>query len=122
MQRENGALKLIAQANAVCLLQQVDNLKDDESAQVALPKLTELEGRQFNLDQLIISGKPKTIKFGDFNGFAGEGRGVDKGGKETLWQTMLFAPKEGVYYLVTCLWTRTTRRRQLPIVRPFSIP
>jgi len=106
LQRENGAVKLVAQANAVCLLQHVDNVKDEETAQTALPELMQLEGHQFNLNSLVISGKPKVVKLGDFKGFAAIGRGTDKGGGETLWQTMLFAPKEGDYYLVTCFWTK----------------
>lgn len=114
IERGNGAVKLIAQANAVCLLQHVDNVKNEETAQAALPQLTELEGRQFDLNNLIISGKPKNLKFGDFNCFMTFGRGIDKGGNETHWQVMLFAPKEGDYYLVTCLWTKNDEEKTGP--------
>jgi hypothetical protein len=90
VQRENGAVKLVAPTGAVCLLQYVDNIKDEEVAQAASPQLTEFEGHQFSLDNLVISGKSKAAKLGDFRGFTCEGRGVDKGGNETFWKTMLF--------------------------------
>ena len=111
IKRENGALKLIPQANAVCLLQYVENVKDEETARTGLPELTSLEGHQFNLDNLVISAKPKAVRLGDFNGFTTDGRGVDKAGNETFLQTMLVAPKEGVYYLVTCLWTKDDQEK-----------
>src|SRR5689334_13857341 len=42
---ENGALKLVAQANALVLFQFVESVKDEEAAKSALPQLAELEGR-----------------------------------------------------------------------------
>ena len=102
---ENGALKLIATANAVVLFQFVQSVKDDGTARSALPQLAELEGRQFDLENMQISHHVRDSENGDFKGLMTDGKGLDKGGHETIWQSVLFAPKEGEYYLMTALWT-----------------
>ena len=116
VQRENGAVKLIAPDNAVCLLQYVESVKDEGAAQAALPQLTEFEAHQFSLENLVISGTPKAAKLGDFRGFTCDGRGTDKAGKETFLETMLFAPKEGAYYIITCLWFKDGGAEKRPLI------
>src|SRR3954452_13144242 len=102
---ENGALKLIAQANAVVLFQVLESVKDDGTAKSALPQLAELEGRQFDLENMQISYHVRDSENGDFKGLMTDAKGVDKGGHETMWQSVLFAPREGEYYLITALST-----------------
>lgn len=103
--REQGALKLIAEADAVVLVQRVDNVKDEAGAKQALPELVELEGKQFNMNGVVIGTTPSSTTMGDFSGFATVGYGTDPGGHKTSWQSLIFSPREGEYYLVTALWT-----------------
>jgi hypothetical protein len=102
---ENGAIKITAEVNAIFLLQHVDNVKDEETAQTALPELAALGGKQFKMENVKISDPGRPIRIGDFKGFITDGRGTDKHGNDTLWQVMIFAPKEGDYYLLSCWWT-----------------
>jgi hypothetical protein len=102
---ERGAVKIVAEANALFLLQHVDNVKDEGSAEAALPQLAELEGKQFNMQEVIIAVHGKTVQMGGFKGLITDCKGRDQAGNDTLWQVMIFAAKEGDYYLVTCFWT-----------------
>jgi hypothetical protein len=103
--RENGALKLIAEANAVVLFQFVQDIKSDEAAKTALPQLAEMEGHQFDLEKMQISYHVRDADNGEFKGYMTDAKGTDKGGHETMWQSVIFAPREGEYYLMTALWT-----------------
>ena len=102
---EHGAVKIVAEANALFLLQHVDNVKDESSAEAALPQLAELEGKQFDMQDVRIGVHGKAVQMGDFKGLITDCAGRDKAGNATLWQAMIFAAKEGDYYLVTCFWT-----------------
>ena len=102
---ENGAITIAAEANAVCLLQHVDNVKDEDTAKVAVAELANLEGKQFNLEGIKITATGRPAQMGSFEGFMAEGRGTDRAGNDTRWKVMIFAAKDNDYYLVTCLWT-----------------
>jgi len=102
---ENGAVKIAAEANAVCLLQHVDNVKDEDTAKVAVAELADLQGKQFNIQGVRIEVPARATQVGDFKGFMAEGRGIDRAGNDTRWKVMIFAAKDNDYYLVTCLWT-----------------
>jgi hypothetical protein len=103
---EHGALKIEAQANALFLVQHVDNVKDESAAKGALPQLAEMEGRQFNMQDVKIAVHGMPVQMGEFKGLMTNCAGRDKAGNETLWQVMIFTPKEDDYYLVTCFWTK----------------
>lgn len=101
---ENGAVKIMGEANAIFLLQHVDNVKDESTAQAAVAELAALEARQFKMENVKIAEPGRPIRIGDFTGFITDGRGTDKHGHDTLWQVMIFAPKEADYYLLSCWW------------------
>ena len=102
---ENGAITIAAEANAVVLLQHVDNVKDESAAKAAVPQLADLQGKQFNMQGVRIAVPARATQVGDFKGFMIDGRGTDRAGNDTLWQVMIFAAKDDDYYVVTCLWT-----------------
>jgi hypothetical protein len=110
---QNGAVTISAEANAVILLQYVETVHDDETAKAAIPKLANMQGEQFNMDNMRISYHCRDLEIGAFKGLMTDGRGVDKGGHDTLWQVMIFAPQPGKYYLVTSMWTNEDGEKTL---------
>jgi hypothetical protein len=103
---EHGAVRILAQqADAVFLLQHVDNVKDENTAKEALPELANLQGKQFSLDEIKVTIPTAAAEMGDFKGVLMQCTGKDKHGNDTFWQVMIFAPKSNDYYLMTCLWT-----------------
>jgi hypothetical protein len=102
---QNGAVTISAEANAVVLLQYVETVHDDATAKAAIPQLANMQGQQFNMDNMRISYHCRDLEMGAFKGLMTDGRGIDKGGHDTLWQVMIFAPQPGKYYLVTAMWT-----------------
>jgi len=106
VRHEHGAVRIIAQANAVFALQHVDNVSDDDTAPVALAELASLQGKQFALEEMKVVRPTAPIQMGDFKGFITECVGKDKHGNDTFWQMMIFSPKDKDYYVATCLWTK----------------
>ena len=103
---EHGAVKIVAQAEALFVLQHVENVKDDNTAAVALSDLANLQGKQFALEEMKVASPTAATLMGDFKGFVTEYTGKDKRGRDMSWQVLLFSPKDDDYYLVSCFWTK----------------
>jgi hypothetical protein len=103
---EHGAVKIVAQAEALFVLQHVENVKDDNTAAVALSDLANLQGKQFALEEMKVTSPTAATLMGDFKGFITEYTGKDKRGRDMSWQVLLFSPKDDDYYLVSCFWTK----------------
>ena len=106
VKHEHGAVRIIAQADAVLILQHVDNVKDDDTAMAAVAELATLQGKQFSLADPKVVRPAAVMLSGEFKGFITECRGTSPHGMDTSWQVMLFSPKDNDYFLVTCLWTK----------------
>jgi hypothetical protein len=101
----HGAVRILAQAaDAVLVLQHVDNVKDDDTAAVAVAELATLQGKQFSLADTTVVRPPALGLMGDFKGFITECSGKSRSGMDTSWQVMLFSPKDNDYFVITCLW------------------
>ena len=110
---EHGAVKIVAEANALFLLQHVDNVKDESSAEAALPQLADMQ-------DVKVAVPARAVQMGDFKGLITQLKGRDKAGNETLWQAMIFAAKEDDYYLFTCFWTNDDGPKTATIALIFS--
>jgi hypothetical protein len=104
---EQGAVRIIAQqANAVFLLQHVDNVKDEETAKEALPDLANFQAKHFGLEDTKVMIPAAGAQMGDFKGMLTQCTGKDKEGNDIFWQVMIFSPKGDDYFLVSCLWSK----------------
>ena len=104
VKHEHGAVKLVAQSDAIFVLQHVDNVKNDDTAAVAMADLATLQGKNFSLQDTKVARPTTMTLMGDFKGFIIECTGKSPDGKDTSWQLMLFSAKNEDYYLATAFW------------------
>src|SRR6201999_2181266 len=65
-EHEHGAVKIVAQADAIFVLQYVQNVKDENTANAALPEMAALQGKQFSLDDVKVETPAATTLMGDY--------------------------------------------------------